>query len=266
MDQRLTRARRRLRERGESEAPRVDGARDRLEAVLAVIHLLFNEGYWSSRDDSPIRGDLCRLALGLGRSLREIFPTEPVVLGLLALMLLHEARRPARMDADGAPVPLPEQDRTRWNAEAIAEGVAMLDVALQGGEPGPLQIEAAISAIHCRAKAAADTDWNEIAELYALLEKMRPSPAVSVNRAFAVARARGAREGLAVLDEGGDAGVAGVPYAHLVRGALLDELGRDEEAMAALELAAAAARNAHEARQIRARIGRIRERGNAREP
>jgi RNA polymerase sigma-70 factor (ECF subfamily) len=263
MDQRLTRARRRLRERGESEAPAVDAARDRLDAVLAVIHLLFNEGYWSTRDDAPIRGDLCRLALGLGHSLREIFPAEPEVLGLLALMILHEARRAARIDAAGAPVSLPEQDRTRWNAEAIAEGAALLDVALRGGAPGPFQIEAAISAIHCRARTAADTDWNDIAELYALLERARPSPAVRVNRAFAVARARGAPEGLRLLDEGGGAMVDGYPYAHLVRGTLLDELGRDDAAITALEHAAGVARNAHEAGQIRDRIARIRERGRS---
>jgi RNA polymerase sigma-70 factor (ECF subfamily) len=225
--------------------------------------LLFNEGYWSTRDDSPIRGDLCRLALGLARSLREIFPGEPEVLGLLALMILHEARRPARMDAAGAPVPLPEQDRARWNAEAIAEGAALLEVALRSGVPGPFQVEAAISATHCRAKAAADTDWNEIAELYALLETMRPSPAVRVNRAFAVARSRGAHEGLALLDESGGTRLDGYPYAHLVRGTLLDELGRDEAAIAALEQAAAAGRNDHEARQIRDRITRIRERGRS---
>jgi RNA polymerase sigma-70 factor (ECF subfamily) len=206
---------------------------------------------------------LCRLALGLGRSLRESFPDEPEVLGLLALMILHEARRPARIDAAGAPVPLPEQDRARWDAEAIAEGVALLDVALRGGLPGPFQIEAAISATHCRAREAADTDWNEITELYALLEAIRPSLAVRVNRAFAVARARGAHEGLALLDEGGGEALDGYPYAHLVRGTLLDELGRDEAAVTALERAAEAARNAHEARQIRDRIARIRERARS---
>jgi RNA polymerase sigma-70 factor (ECF subfamily) len=259
MDQRLTRGRRRLRERGELEAPRVDAARDRLDAVLAAVHLLFNEGYWSTHDEAPIRGELCRLAIGLGRSLREAFPSEPEVLGLLALMLLHEARRPARTDPSGAPVPLPEQDRARWDPQAIAEGTALLDAALRAGAPGPLQIEAAISATHCRAKTAADTDWEEIAGLYALLELSHPSPGVRVNRAFAVARAHGAREGLALLDEA----VADYPYAHLVRGTLLDELGRDAAAITALEHAAALARNDHEARHIRARIARIRERGRA---
>src|SRR5258706_12054445 len=164
MDQRLTRARRRLRERGEYEAPRAEDARDRLDAVLAVIRLLFNEGYWSTLDEAPIRGELCRLAIGLGRSLREAFPAEPEVMGLLALMVLHEARRTARLDATGAPVPLPEQDRSLWDLEAIAEGTALLEAALRAGVPGPLQLEAAISATHCRANTAASTDWQEIAE------------------------------------------------------------------------------------------------------
>jgi RNA polymerase sigma-70 factor (ECF subfamily) len=253
MDQRLTRARRRMREVGDYEAPPTEHARERLDAVLAVLLMLFNEGYWSTDDESPIRGDLCRLAVGLGRSLREVFPSEPEVLGLLALMLLHEARRPARTDSSGVPLPLPEQDRSRWDADAIREGTTILDVALRTGAPGPLQIEAAISATHCRARTAADTDWKEIVELYALLERARPSPSVRVNRAFAVGRAHGARAGLALLDES----VAGHPYADLVRGALLEEIGECDEAIATLHRAAAAARNAHEERQIRERIARI---------
>jgi RNA polymerase sigma-70 factor (ECF subfamily) len=256
MEQRLTRARRRMRERGDYEAPSAERASERLDSVLAVLWLLFNDGYWSTDDLAPIRGDLCRLAIGLGRSLREAFPSEPEVLGLLALMVLHEARRPARTDPSGVPLPLPEQDRSRWDAEAIAEGTAILDTALRGGAPGAFQIEAAISATHCRARTADETDWNEISELYALLERARPSPGARVNRAFAVARARGAHEGLALLDES----VAEYPYADLVRGALLEELGRNVDAIAALERAAAAARNAHEARQIGERIARIRRR------
>jgi RNA polymerase sigma-70 factor (ECF subfamily) len=251
MDQRLTRARRRLRERGDYEAPDAGAARERQGAVLSVIQLLFNEGYWSTQDDAPIRGDLCRLAIGLGRSLYDVF-AEPEVAGLLATMILHEARRPARLDAAGMPVPLPDQDRARWSAEAIAEGVALLDQALHEGTPGPYQIEAAIAATHCRATTAAETDWAQIAELYALLERARPSPAVRVNRAFAVARAHGAEAGLALLGE------SDAPYADVVRGALLEELGRDEEALAALERAAASARNAPEARQLRERAANIR--------
>src|SRR5882724_1259590 len=219
MDQRLTRARGRLREHGSYETPPSENARNRLDAVLAVIHLLFNEGYWSTLDEAPIRGDLCRLAIGLGRSIRETFPTEPEVPGLVALMTLHEARRAARLDAAGSPVTLPEQDRTRWDQQAIANGLAILETALHSGSPGPLQLEAAISAVHCRAATVAETDWEDIAGLYELLEHARPLPSVRVNRAFAVARTRGAAAGLAMLDES----VATYPYVHLVRGALLEE-------------------------------------------
>jgi RNA polymerase sigma-70 factor, ECF subfamily len=257
MDQRLTRARRRLRERGDYETPRVEDAGDRLEAVLAVIYLLFNEGYWSTHDEAPIRGELCRLALGLGRSLRETLPTEPEVRGLLSLMVLHEARRPARIDETGAPVPLPDQDRSRWDREAIAEGTDLLEVALRAGAPGPYQLEAAISATHCRAPTASATDWDEIAELYALLERARPTAGVRVNRAFAVARSRGARAGLDLLDENGGALVADYPYADLARGSMLEELGCDEEAVAAFERAASCARNAAEADQVHGRIARL---------
>ena len=248
MDQRLTRARRRLRERGDYDAPRAHAAAERLDAVLSVIHLLFNEGYWSSDDAAPIRADLCRLAIGLGRSLHDELD-EPEVAGLLALMMLHEARRPARLDRRGAPVPLPEQDRTRWSGELIAEGATLLERALSAGAPGPYQIEAAISATHCRAKTAAETDWNEIAALYELLEHARPSTGVRINRAFAVAKARGPSAGLPLLDDV----VVDAPYVDAVRGALLEELGRTGEAIDAFERAAARARNAHESRQLRER-------------
>lgn len=254
MDQRLTRARRRLRERGDYEAPRIDAAKDRLPAVLAAVYLLFNEGYWSSEDEAPIRADLCRLAVGLGRSLGAAFPREPEVLGLSALMILHEARRPARLDHSRAPVPLPEQDRSLWDQDAIAQGRALLDAALHADEPGRFQLEAAISATHCLAATAADTDWPAIAGLYALLEGAHPSPGVRANRAFAVARAHGARAGLALLD---DIDAADYPYVHLVRGELLDEVGQPQAAVDSLVRAADAARNAHEARQIQDRIERI---------
>ena len=258
MDQRLTRGRRRLRQLGDYEAPPADAAGDRLDAVLAVVYLLFNEGYWSGDDEAPIRGELCRLALGLGRSLREAFPTEPEVIGLLALMILHEARRPARLDASGAPLPLPDQDRRRWDLGAIAEGAALVETGLRLGKPGPLQIEAAISALHSGAAHAADTDWPQIADLYAHLERLRPTPAVRVNRAFAVARVHGPSAGLALLDQV-DVDAASHPYVHLVRGALLEEVGEPEAAMAELQRAVSRARNAHEERQIRERMARLRE-------
>jgi RNA polymerase sigma-70 factor (ECF subfamily) len=192
MEQRLTRARQRLRERGDGEGAAPEASLDRLDAVLQTMSLLFNEGYWSTDDDNPIRAELCRLAVGLGHSLLEVFPAEPETAGLVALMKLHDARRSARFEPGGATVPLPEQDRTRWDHEAIASATALLEQALSAAKPGPFQIEAAISSIHCRASSVASTDWREIAALYALLEDFRPTPAVRVNRAFAVARSEGA--------------------------------------------------------------------------
>lgn len=253
MEQRLTRARRRLKARGDAEGAPPEASLDRLDAVLQTIALLFNEGYWSTDDETPVRADLCRLAVGLGHSLHETFPTEPEVAGLLALMQLHDARRSARFNPNGTPVPLPEQDRTRWDHSAIASATALLDRTLSIGQPGPFQIEAAISAVHSGAASAGATDWTEIAALYALLEDIRPTPAVRVNRAFAVARAEGPREGMALLGPG-EPDVSDCPYVHLVRGALFTEMDRHVEARDALLLARKHARNAAELAQIEARL------------
>jgi RNA polymerase sigma-70 factor, ECF subfamily len=192
-------------------------------------------------------------ALGLARSLHELRPDHAEVSGLVAVLLLHEARVAARLDEHGVPVTLPEQDRRTWDRAIIEEAVAMLRRALARGEPGPFQLEAAIAAVHCEAATADATDWRQIAELYALLEVARPTPAVRINRAFAVSRVEGADAGLALLD-----GVGDEPYAALVRGVLLDEAGRRSESVLALEEAEAGARNAHEAAQIRARLDRVR--------
>jgi RNA polymerase sigma-70 factor (ECF subfamily) len=254
MEQRLTRARRRLRERGDPDGTSPERSAERIAAVLKVIQLLFNEGYWSSDDAQPIRAELCRLALGLSHSLAQAFTDEPEVLGLLALLLLHEARRPARLAADGTAVPLPEQDRGRWDQAAIAQGLSVLNRALALKRDGPLQLEAAISALHCQAEQAGDTDWQRIAALYAKLEQLRPTAAVRVNRAFAVARARSPEAGLALLSE---ETMTDYPYAHLVRGSLLAELGRRDEARADLERARGVARNDAERRQIAAKIAAL---------
>jgi RNA polymerase sigma-70 factor (ECF subfamily) len=257
MEQRLTRARRRLRERGDADGATPERSLDRLDAVLRVIHLLFSEGYWSSEDAAPIRADLCRLALGLAHSLAELFPREPEALGLLALLMLHDARREARLGSDGHPLPLPEQDRSRWNQAAIAQAAKILDAALSLSRRGPLQIEAAISALHCRAPSAAETDWNEIAVLYGMLEELRPVPAVRVNRAFALARAEGPSHGLALLDDRTTIDASGYPYVHLVRGTLLAELGRVEDARVSLREAHRVARNRAESAQIESQIARL---------
>lgn len=256
MERRLTRARQRLREHGDLDGAPPDRSRDRLDAVLRTLHLLFNEGYWSTSDEAPIRADLCRLALGLVRSLQATYPDAGEVAGLLCVMQLHDARRGARLDEQGAPIPLPEQDRSRWDRDAIEDACTTLERALVAGPAGPFLVEAAIAALHSRAGRADDTDWAQIAALYALLEPMRPTPAVRVNRAFAVAQADGPADGLVLLDRG-DLAVSAYPYSHLVRGVLLEQLGRFEQAHAELMTAEHLARNAHEARQIRLRIHRL---------
>jgi RNA polymerase sigma-70 factor (ECF subfamily) len=256
MEQRLTRARQRLRERGDYEGTSPAHGSERLNAVLCTIHLLFNEGYWSTAHDTPIRADLCRLAIGLTRSLLDVYAQTPEVAGLLSLLLLHDARRGARLNENGEPVPLPEQDRQRWDHDAIRHATELLERTLHVGKPGPFQTEAAIGAVHCRARLAADTDWREIAALYALLETFRPIPAVRVNRAFAVARAEGAAVGLALLDQS-DMDANSYPYVHLVRGALLRELGQFAAASRALEQAEARARNAHERAQIQMQLAEL---------
>lgn len=256
MEQRLTRARKRLREKGDAEGTTPERGLARLPAVLRTVHLLFNEGYWSGEDEAPIRADLCRLAVGLARSLVETYPEQPEAAGLLALLLLHDARRGARIDEHGNPVPLPDQDRTRWDGEAIARAAAVLERALSAGAPGPFQIEAAIAAVHCRARTADATEWAEIASLYALLEGFRPTPGVRVNRAFALGQAKGPAEGLKLLERT-DIDAEAYPYVHLVRGALLAEAGDAGEAAHSLKEAARCARNEHERRQIEARIAQL---------
>lgn len=257
MEQRLTRARRRLRQRGDPNGTTPERSLDRLDAVLRVIHLLFNEGYWSSDEAAPIRADLCRLSIGLAHSLAEAFPREPEALALLALLMLHDARRDARLGSTGSPVPLPEQDRSRWDRAAITQATKILDAALAMARRGPLQIEAAISATHCRASSATDTNWDEIAALYGLLEELRPTAAVRVNRAFAAARSHGPQAGLALLDDRSTVDPGSYPYVHLVRGTLLAELGRIEEARTSLREAQRLARNGAEAAQIGDQIARL---------
>ena len=253
IEQRLLRARQRLREHGDVDGASPADAAPRLPAVLDVVHLLFNEGYWATGPGLPIRGELARLAIGLARALVEAFPTEPEARGLLALCLLHDARREARLRADGTATPLPEQDRARWDHTAIAEATRLLEATLAEGRPGRFQLEAAISAVHARAARAEETDWNEIAELYAILERLAPSPAVRVNRAFALGRAAGAEAGLHLLDA--DPTGSAYPYVHAVRAQLLRELGKDREADAELALAIEKARNVEERRQLRAMLG-----------
>ncbi|KYG05326.1 hypothetical protein BE21_41440 [Sorangium cellulosum] len=260
MERRLGRARERLRERRvRYEVPAPAEAPSRMHAALAAIRLIFNEGYWATGDDAPIRRDLVRLSLHLVRTLDALLPRVPEVQGLLALLLLHEARLQARTDAEGRPLSLEQQDRSRWESATIDEASALLREALEQGRPGPYQIEAAIAAVHCSAPRAEDTDWLQIAILYEALERHRPDPIVRVNRAFAVGRALGAAEGLTLLATALDhPALARYPYAHLVHGVLLADAGRAEPAVAALERARDLAINDAERAQIEQRIEALR--------
>src|SRR5213594_2446848 len=203
MAQRLVRAKGKIRDAGiPYTVPDTQDMPARLDAVLTVIYLVFNEGYLPTRGEALVRTDLCAEAIRLARLLSSLLgPQRPAeVTGLLALMLLHDARHDARLDTAGDLVVLEEQDRSRWNQQQIAEALPLVDKALRNG-PGPFSLQAAIAAIHCRAARPEDTDWVQIVRLYGVLERLQPSPIVSLNRAVAVAMAEGPQAGLAIIDE-----------------------------------------------------------------
>jgi RNA polymerase sigma-70 factor (ECF subfamily) len=212
----------------------------RLRAVLAVVYLIFNEGYKASSGDRLVREDLAADAIRLGRLLAELFPDEPEVLGLLALMLLTVARQPARTTADGALVLLGDQDRGLWDRRLIAEGQAIVRRCLARNEPGPYQIQAAINAVHSDAATTGDTDWRQILALYDRHMAIAPSPVVALNRAVAVAEVQGPAAALALVD-GIDLG--GYHLFHAIRADLLRRLGRADEAARAYDAAIAACGN-----------------------
>jgi RNA polymerase sigma-70 factor (ECF subfamily) len=257
MEQRITRAKRRIAAaQVPFEAPGPAERQARLNTVAAMIYLLFNEGYSASGGDVHVRIPLCEEAIRLARLLLRLFPSEPEIMGLTALLLLQHARAAARLDANGAIVLLEDQDRRLWNRELIAEGLVLVEKALRHWRPGPYQVQAAIAAVHSRAEKAQDTDWAEIERLYSVLERLQPSPVVTLNRAVAVSKVRGPEAALALVEPLAQP-LGNYFHFYGVRGALLAQLGRRTEARADFDRAIALARTAQEAAHIRANIDRL---------
>lgn len=251
MEQRITRAKARIAASGRQfETPDAIARSERVGAVAAMVYLVFNEGYSSRPENVAASSVVAEEAIRLGRLLLRLFPTEPEIMGLLALMLLQHARAAARLGTAGEIVLLADQDRSRWNAKMIAEGLALVDKAFRHRRPGSYQIQAAIAALHARAETATDTDWTEIELLYRMLEAIEPSPVVTLNRAVALAKVRGAREALDLIEPLGDR-LAGYFHYHGLRGGLLVELNRCREAREAFDRAIALARTPAEAAHIR---------------
>lgn len=255
MEQRITRAKARV-AAGEAEfaTPGPVERAERLAAVAAMLYLVFNEGY--SAGDNPARAQLCGEAIRLARLLLRLYQTEPEIMGLLALMLIQHARTPARFDAEGQIVLLEDQDRALWNRPMINEGLALIDKAMRHRRPGAYQVQAAIAALHARAPTPADTDWAQIDRLYASLERLTPSPVVTLNRAVAVSKVAGPEAALEMIAPLADK-LSGYFHFHGLAGALNLELGRHAEARTAFDRAIALANTAAEASHIRQHLDRL---------
>jgi RNA polymerase sigma-70 factor, ECF subfamily len=257
MEQRITRAKGRIAAATVPfETPGAVERSERLAAVAAMIYLLFNEGYSASGAEVAARAPLCEEAIRLARLLLRLFQGEAEIMGLAALLLLQHARAAARFDAAGSIVLLEDQDRGLWNRALIAEGLALIDKAMRHRRPGPYQVQAAIAALHDRAARPEDTDWAEIDLLYATLEKMQPSPVITLNRSVAVAKVHGPAAALAMI-EPLEPRLAGYFHFFGVKGAFLLQLGRADEARVAFDQAIALARTVAEAAHIRLHLDRL---------
>jgi RNA polymerase sigma-70 factor (ECF subfamily) len=259
MAQRLVRAKRKIRDAGiPYRVPSQEDLRERLDAVLLVVYLIFNEGYLASSGDALIRRELCAEAIRLGRVLCQLLPQQTEARALLGLMLLHDSRRDARVGNDGELILLEEQDRSLWHGEQIAEGTRLTESALRSGAAGAYAVQASIAALHANAKTPKDTDWRQIAELYDILLRDNPSPIIEVNRAVAVGMGCSLEEGLELLDDLEERGaLAEFHLLPVARADLLRRLGRTAEAAEAYRRALALATNDVERRFLRRMLAKL---------